>query len=94
MLLLFHFLPGSICSVEIYAVQQRLASEIEVLRNDSAAERRTAPGTLLRRSAARLVEMVSLIRVAVISSGAAVPGGNQALGCLTLAKLAHNQNYF
>ena len=51
-LLLFHFLPGSICSVEIDAVQQRLASKIEMLRNDSAAARRAAPGTLLRRSAA------------------------------------------
>ena len=51
-LLLFHFLPGSICSVEIYVVQQRLASKIEMLRNDSAAARRDAPGTLLRRSAA------------------------------------------
>ena len=54
-LLLFHFLPGSICSVAIYAVQQRLESKIEVLRNDSAAARLTAPGTLLRRSAARPV---------------------------------------
>ena len=40
----------SICSVEIDAVQQRLVSKIEVLRNDSAAAR-----TLLRRSAARPV---------------------------------------
>ena len=51
-LLLFHFLPCSICSVEIDAVQQRLAAKIEMLRNDSAAARRAAPGTLLRRSAA------------------------------------------
>ena len=75
-LLLFHFLPGSICSVEIDAVQQRLASKIEVLRKDSAAARRAAPGMLLRRSAARPVGRGSLIRVAAISSGdrnAAVP---------------------
>ena len=75
-LLLFHFLPGSICSVEIDAVQQRLASKIEVLCKDSAAARRATPGTLPRRSAARPVGMVSLIRVAAISSGdrdAAVP---------------------
>ena len=72
-------------SVEIDAVQQRLASKVEVLRKDSAGARRAAPGTLLRRSAARPVGMVSLIRVAAISSGdrdAAVPrrlrvGGNE-----------------
>ena len=70
------FTSCSICSVEIDAVQQRLASKIEVLWNDSAAARRAAPGTLPRRSAARPVEMVSLIRVEAISSGdrgAAVP---------------------
>ena len=89
-LLLFHFLPGSSCSVEIDAtVQQRLASKIELLRNDSAAARRAAPGTMLRCSAARPVEMVSLIRVAPISSGdrgAYVPSGNQALGYLGLCQ--------
>ena len=52
MALLFHFLPCSICSVEIDAFQQRLAVKIKMLRNDSAAARRAAPGTLLRRSAA------------------------------------------
>ena len=43
---------------------------------DSAAARHAAPGTLLKRSAARPVEMVPLIRVEAISSGdrgAAVP---------------------
>ena len=59
-LLLFHFLPGSICSEEIDAVQQRLASKIEALRKVSAAARCAAPGTLLRRAR---VGMVSLIRV-------------------------------
>ena len=43
-LLSFHFLPGSVCSVEIDAVQQRLASKIEVLRKDSAVARHAAPG--------------------------------------------------
>ena len=49
-LLSFHFLPGSICSVGIDAVQQRLASIVEVLREDSAVARHAAPGPLLRRS--------------------------------------------
>ena len=57
-----------LCTEPIDAVQQRLASKIKVLWNDKAAWR-AAPGTLLRRSAARPVEMVSLIRVAAISSG-------------------------
>ena len=63
-------------SVEIDAVQQRLVSKIEVLRNGSAAAHRAAPGTLLRRCAACPMGMASLIRVAAISSGhrgAAVP---------------------
>ena len=61
-LLLFHFLPGSICSVEIDAVHQQLVSKIEVLRNDRDAAENF-------RSAGSPVGMVSLIRVAEISSG-------------------------
>ena len=39
-----------LCGID--AIQQRLASKIEVLRKDSAVARRGAPGALLRRSAA------------------------------------------
>ena len=46
-LLLFIFLPGSICSVEIDSVQQRLASKIEVLRNDCGAARPNHSAALL-----------------------------------------------
>ncbi|CAL8314616.1 unnamed protein product [Boreogadus saida] len=58
-----------------------LAAKIEVRRKDSAAPRHAAPGTLLKCSAARPVEMVSLIRVEAISSGdrgAAVPRRSRA----------------
>ena len=44
-----------------------------MLRNDSAAARRAAPGTLLRRSAARPVGMVSFIRVAAVTAALTSP---------------------
>ena len=73
----FSFPARLIRSVEIDVVQQRLASKIAALRNGKAAVPRPAPGTLLRRSAARPVEMLSLIRVAVTAAqpfrGAYVP---------------------
>ena len=79
----------SVCSVEIDAVQQRLVSKIERYVKIALLLRRAAPGTPLRRSAARPVEMLSLTRVAAISSSdrdaavtrrscdAHVPGGNE-----------------
>ena len=75
-LLSFHFLPGSICSVEIDAVQ--LTSKTEVLRKDSAVARRAAPGPL-RRSWAPGGD--GFIRAAAISSGdhgRNASGGNKA----------------